>query len=144
MPSSAATGNATAFLKILNQTANPSSSSDISDNLKRLRRLVLTQGIPEDSVDNPSETGIRARVWKLLLRIDRISVEDYFQWVDMGPSEVSAKSKFRNQGVLPGSDIPSLYSQKRYLSNTCYRPEFQGQGPGGHVDSLTGSVCMEE
>lgn len=84
-----------AFLKILNQTSNPPSSSDVSDNLKRLRRLVLTRGIPDDTdtgKDN-SSTQIRARVWKLLLRIDRVSPEDYLRWVDMGPSEVSAKSE---------------------------------------------------
>ncbi|KAJ9119075.1 hypothetical protein QFC22_003566 [Naganishia vaughanmartiniae] len=91
MPSSAASSNVSVFLKILNQTSHPSSSSDISDNLKRLRRLVLTQGIPDDPVDNANETGIRGRVWKLLLRIDQVSAEDYLQWVDMGPSEVSAK-----------------------------------------------------
>lgn len=81
-----------AFLKILNLSSNPTSSSDISDNLKRLRRLVLTRGIPEDSEDGDG-ISIRARVWKLLLRIDRISSEDYLRWVDMGPSEMSAKSK---------------------------------------------------
>ncbi|KAJ9095491.1 hypothetical protein QFC20_006634 [Naganishia adeliensis] len=81
-----------AFFKILNLSSNPTSSSDISDNLKRLRRLVLTRGIPEDSEDEDG-ISIRARVWKLLLRIDRISAEDYLRWVDMGPSEMSAKIK---------------------------------------------------
>lgn len=81
-----------AFLKILNQSTNPASSSDVSDNLKRLRRLVLTRGIPEDS--DQDGISIRARVWKLLLRIDHISAEDYLRWVDMGPSEMSAKSEF--------------------------------------------------
>jgi cell cycle arrest protein BUB2 len=80
-----------AFLKILDQSTNPASSSDISDNLKRLRRLVLTRGIPEDSDEDG--ISIRARVWKLLLRIDHISAEDYLRWVDMGPSEMSAKSE---------------------------------------------------
>lgn len=32
-------------------------------------------------------------MWKLLLRIDQVSAQDYLQWVDMGPSEVSAKSE---------------------------------------------------
>ncbi|KAJ9103277.1 hypothetical protein QFC21_002700 [Naganishia friedmannii] len=93
MPSSSASSSASAFLKILNQTSNPSSSSDISDNLKRLRRLVLTQGIPDDPVDSSVQSGMRARVWKLLLRIDQVSAGDYLQWVDMGPSEVSAKNQ---------------------------------------------------
>lgn len=81
-----------AFLKILNQSSSPATSSEISDNLKRLRRLVLTRGIPEDSEDDQG-IPIRARVWKLLLRIDHISAEDYLRWVDKGPSEMSAKSK---------------------------------------------------
>ncbi|KAI5451676.1 CDC16 protein [Naganishia albida] len=81
-----------AFLKILNQSSNPATSSEISDNLKRLRRLVLTRGIPEDSEDDQG-IPIRARVWKLLLRIDHISAEDYLRWVDKGPSEMSAKIK---------------------------------------------------
>ncbi|GHJ88942.1 hypothetical protein NliqN6_5344 [Naganishia liquefaciens] len=89
------TSDHSAFLKILNQTANPASSSEIADNLKRLRRLVLTRGIPDDT-DGASDDGrssTRARVWKLLLRVDGVSPEEYLRWVDMGPSEVSAKIK---------------------------------------------------
>lgn len=91
----AETSDRSAFLKILDQTSNPASSSDISDNLKRLRRLVLTRGIPDGTErgKDGDDARIRSRVWKLLLRVDHVSPEDYLKWVDMGPSEVSAKSK---------------------------------------------------
>lgn len=106
-----------AFLKILNQTSNPGSSSDISDNLKRLRRLVLTRGIPDDPVAGQDEDGtsIRARVWKLLLRIDRISAEDYLRWVDMGPSEVSAKSKLTTSTMALASRSFDHFGQSRTI-----------------------------
>ncbi|KAJ9101492.1 hypothetical protein QFC19_005143 [Naganishia cerealis] len=113
MPHTTAEPSSTsAFLKILNQTSNPTSSSEISDNLKRIRRLVLTQGIPDESshATSTNQAGIRARVWKLLLRIDQVSAEDYLRWVDMGPSEVSAKSKLMTPSSLPCADI--VYDMK--------------------------------
>jgi cell cycle arrest protein BUB2 len=100
-----------AFLKILNQAANLASSSDVSDNLKRLRRLVLTRGIPDDTTAGEGDNygQIRARVWKLLLRVDRVSPNDYLRWVDMGPSEVSAKSEsFSCLQFIVVADCPIL------------------------------------
>jgi hypothetical protein len=133
-----------AFLKILNQPSNPASSSDISDNLKRLRRLVLTRSIPEDSKDEDG-ISIRARVWKLLLRIDRVSTEEYLRWVDMGPSEMSAKSK--SSALISRccpADPLAAPSQERYLSNSGHGFELQGKSQRGHAHPTVGSIRVEE
>ncbi|KAL7424640.1 CDC16 protein [Cryptotrichosporon argae] len=74
-------------------TAYPSgryrSTSDISDGLKRIRRLILTEGIPEAA----GRPALRPRIWKLMLKVDQLSAEDYLRYVGMGPSAVSAKIK---------------------------------------------------
>ncbi|ADV25121.1 cell cycle arrest protein BUB2 [Cryptococcus gattii E566] len=65
------------------------SSSEISDGLKRIRRIVLTEGIPEVSGRAP----LRPRIWKLMLKVDSLQTEDYLRWVSMGPSSDSQKIK---------------------------------------------------
>ncbi|ODN77115.1 hypothetical protein L202_05647 [Cryptococcus amylolentus CBS 6039] len=64
-------------------------STDIQDGLKRIRRLVLTEGIPEV----PGKPPLRARIWKLMLKVDTLNTEDYLRWVSMGPSSDSHKIK---------------------------------------------------
>lgn len=136
-----------AFLKILNQTSNPASSSDVSDNLKRLRRLVLTRGIPDDTAVGKDDDGgqIRARVWKLLLRVDRVSPDDYLRWVDMGPSEVSAKSEYFSClqfGIVANES--NVISQERYIPNPGDRSQLQGQSPRRHAYPLARGIRVEE
>jgi hypothetical protein len=135
-----------AFLKILNQTSNPASSSDVSDNLKRLRRLVLTRGIPNDTDAGEDDNGgqIRARVWKLLLRIDRVSPDDYLRCVDMGPSEVSAKSEYSCLQFEIVANRSILDSQERYIPNLSDRSQLQGQSPRGHAYPLARGIRLEE
>ncbi|WVQ78877.1 hypothetical protein IAT38_000968 [Cryptococcus sp. DSM 104549] len=65
------------------------SASDISDGLKRIRRIVLTEGIPEI----PGRPALRPRIWKLMLKIDALNAEEYLRWVAMGPSSDSHKIK---------------------------------------------------
>ena len=36
---------------------------------------------------------LRARIWKLMLRVESLHAEDYLKWVAMGPSDVSTKSE---------------------------------------------------
>ncbi|WVO14715.1 hypothetical protein L204_102353 [Cryptococcus depauperatus] len=64
-------------------------SSEISDGLKRIRRIVLTEGIPEIS----GRPALRPRIWKLMLRVEGLQAEDYLRWVSMGPSSDSHKIK---------------------------------------------------
>ncbi|UOH84838.1 hypothetical protein LQV05_001653 [Cryptococcus neoformans] len=64
------------------------SSSEISDGLKRIRRIILTEGIPEV----PGRLPLRPRIWKLLLKVDSLQTEDYLRWVSMGPSSDSHKT----------------------------------------------------
>ncbi|WWD05640.1 hypothetical protein V865_003721 [Kwoniella europaea PYCC6329] len=65
------------------------STSEISDGLKRIRRIVLTEGIPEV----PGKPSLRPKIWKLMLRVDNLNAEDYLRWVSMGPSSDSHKIK---------------------------------------------------
>ncbi|RSH94798.1 hypothetical protein EHS25_004604 [Saitozyma podzolica] len=70
-------------------TSRHRSSSEISDGLKRIRRSVLTEGIPEVH-GRPS---LRPRIWKLMLKVESLNTEDYLRYVSMGPSDVSTKIK---------------------------------------------------
>ncbi|WVR03724.1 hypothetical protein IAU60_000719 [Kwoniella sp. DSM 27419] len=63
------------------------STSEISDGLKRIRRTVLTEGIPEVAGRPP----LRPKIWKLMLKVDTLHADDYMRWVSMGPSSDSHK-----------------------------------------------------
>lgn len=65
------------------------STSETQDRLKRLRRIILTEGIAEPPVGLPD---LRPRIWKLLFGVDKLGSEKYLQYVARGPSSVSAKS----------------------------------------------------
>lgn len=121
MPTSVPASTSDDYLRLLSKpgqiasssSAGPS-SSEISDSLKRLRRLILVEGIPEDAtLDSvgcrrceipPScpklarscQGSTRARVWKILLQIgpEDLGSRDYLEYVSRGPSEVSAKSEW--------------------------------------------------
>lgn len=80
------------FSKILNYL-KPSSRSRATggpdDGAKKLRRLILVDGIPS-SVD-PT---LRPRIWKMLLRVNDLSADDFLRYVARGPCEV--REKIRN------------------------------------------------
>ncbi|KAJ4468321.1 rab domain-containing cell division control protein [Lentinula aciculospora] len=63
--------------------------NDDDSNLKKLRRMILVEGIP--STADPS---LRPRIWKILLRVNDISASSYLQYVSRGPCEV--REKIRN------------------------------------------------
>ncbi|KAJ3749215.1 bub2 protein [Lentinula detonsa] len=90
---SAATAHS--FNKILSKPKYSSKSrssgadSDDDSNLKKLRRLILVEGIP--STADPT---LRPRIWKILLRVNDISADSYLQYVSRGPCEV--REKIRN------------------------------------------------
>ncbi|KAJ3727148.1 TBC-domain-containing protein [Lentinula raphanica] len=90
---SAATAHS--FNKILSKPKYSSKSrssvvdNDDDSNLKKLRRLILVEGIP--STADPT---LRPRIWKILLRVNNISADTYLQYVSRGPCEV--REKIRN------------------------------------------------
>ncbi|WWC68523.1 uncharacterized protein I206_102452 [Kwoniella pini CBS 10737] len=77
------------LLNPLSLTGRHRSTSDISDGLKKIRRIVLTEGIPEV----PNRPALRPKIWKLMLKVDNLNAEDYLRWVSMGPSSDSHKIK---------------------------------------------------
>lgn len=79
------------FNKVLNQPKSSKSkrSGDVDDSLKKLRRMILVEGIP--STIDPT---LRPRIWKILLRVEDISAETFLQYVSRGPCEV--REKIRN------------------------------------------------
>ncbi|KAF7419456.1 hypothetical protein PC9H_002046 [Pleurotus ostreatus] len=89
---STAAAAAHSFNKLLNQpkTASRSrGSADPEDSLKKLRRLILVDGIPS-SID-PT---LRPRIWKILLRVTDVSADLFLKYVSRGPCEV--REKIRN------------------------------------------------
>ncbi|WVQ64999.1 uncharacterized protein L199_003169 [Kwoniella botswanensis] len=79
----------TSLLNPLALSGRHRSTSEISDGLKRIRRIVLTEGIPEV----PGKPSLRPKIWKLMLKVDNLNAEDHLRWVSMGPSSDSHKIK---------------------------------------------------
>ncbi|TFK86043.1 bub2 protein [Polyporus arcularius HHB13444] len=80
------------FNKILNQFKTASkarSAADMEEATKKLRRLILVDGIP--SAVDPT---LRPRIWKVLLRVRDVSAESFLEYVGRGPCEV--REKIRN------------------------------------------------
>ncbi|KAF9070900.1 bub2 protein [Rhodocollybia butyracea] len=70
---------------------------DDDSNLKKLRRMILVEGIPSSaaSIDPPAiDPTLRPRIWKILLRVNDVSANTYLQYVSRGPCEV--REKIRN------------------------------------------------
>ncbi|KAH9945905.1 bub2 protein [Epithele typhae] len=91
-PDPSAVASAHSFNKILNQykTATKArSAADMEESTKKLRRLILVDGIP--SAVDPS---LRPRIWKVLLRVREISAPAFLEYVGRGPCEV--REKIRN------------------------------------------------
>ena len=97
-----------ALLPLLTPTNRHRTSSEISDGLKRIRRLVLTEGIPEvvsrgrlamslqllvpGLTGQDGQTPLRPKIWKLMLKVDKLDSHEYLRYVSLGPSSVSNKS----------------------------------------------------
>ncbi|KAH9001780.1 TBC-domain-containing protein [Lactarius akahatsu] len=81
-----------AFNKIL---SNPKLSSktrtpeDVEENVKKLRRLILIEGIP-----SKTDPTLRYRIWKILLRVTDLPAKTFVEYVARGPCEV--REKIRN------------------------------------------------
>lgn len=76
--------------KLLSQAAHKfRNESDIHHGLKKLRRLILVNGLARD---NPAEEiNMRRIVWKLLLSVHHISAQEYISVVTLGRSRVYDK-----------------------------------------------------
>ncbi|CCM00479.1 uncharacterized protein FIBRA_02513 [Fibroporia radiculosa] len=91
-PSSSASAAAHSFNKILNQFKHSSklrTALDVEDSIKKLRRLILVDGIP-----SAADSTLRPRIWKILLRVQDISADTFLEYVARGPCEV--REKIRN------------------------------------------------
>ncbi|KAJ8457478.1 hypothetical protein ONZ45_g18297 [Pleurotus djamor] len=90
MSSAAATAHS--FNKLLNQPNSASrsrGSADPDEGIKKLRRLILVDGIP--SAVDPT---LRPRIWKILLRVNDVPADLFLEYVSRGPCEV--REKIRN------------------------------------------------
>ncbi|KAK0226408.1 bub2 protein [Armillaria novae-zelandiae] len=88
---SSSTATAHSFARLLNQPkiSSKSRSGEVDDGTKKLRRMILVDGIP--SATDPT---LRPRIWKILLRINDLSADTYLKYVARGPCEV--REKIRN------------------------------------------------
>jgi len=76
------------FSKILNQSSKRS-TKDVEESIKKLRRLILIEGIPSGA-----DSTLRYRIWKILLRVSELPAETFLDYVARGPCEV--REKIRN------------------------------------------------
>ncbi|KAI0672982.1 bub2 protein [Trametes maxima] len=89
---SSAAATAHSFSKILDKYKSASkarSVSDMEEATKKLRRLILVDGIPSDV-----DPTLRPRIWKVLLRVRDVSADAFLEYVGRGPCEV--REKIRN------------------------------------------------
>ncbi|KAF8918064.1 rab-GTPase-TBC domain-containing protein [Mucidula mucida] len=80
------------FAKILSQpkfSSKSRASGEYDDGTKKLRRMILTEGIPSDQ-----DPTLRPRIWKILLRINDLKADTYLDYVARGPCDV--REKIRN------------------------------------------------
>jgi len=92
MASSNTTNTVAAFNKILNGPKLQRSNrtvGDVHDGIKRLRRLILVEGIPSDA-----DITLRPRVWKILLAVNDVSADEFAGYVARGACSV--REKIRN------------------------------------------------
>lgn len=110
--SSQAAAIAHSFTKVLNQHKHSSklrSATEVEDSVKKLRRLILVDGIPSsvvrlsfahplsgliDSFAFIQDSTLRPRIWKILLRVQNVSSDLFLEYVARGPCEV--REKIRN------------------------------------------------
>jgi len=81
-----------AFNKILSQpklSSKTRSPDDVEESVKKLRRLILIEGIP-----SKADPTLRHRIWKILLRVNDLPAETFLEYVARGPCEV--REKIRN------------------------------------------------
>lgn len=109
---SSVASTAHSFNKILNQPRLSSKSrqaGDVDEAIKKLRRLILVDGIPSSvvrlsywnnvlymfAITDLQDPTLRPRIWKILLRVNQdLSAETFLQYVSRGPCEV--REKIRN------------------------------------------------
>ncbi|KAF8266595.1 TBC-domain-containing protein [Lactarius quietus] len=81
-----------AFNKILSHpklSSKSRSSDDVEESVKKLRRLILIEGIP-----SKTDPTLRYRIWKILLRVTDLPAKTFLEYVARGPCEV--REKIRN------------------------------------------------
>jgi len=81
-----------AFNKILSHpklSSKSRASDDVEENVKKLRRLILIEGIP-----SKADPTLRHRIWKILLRVTDLPAKTFLEYVARGPCEV--REKIRN------------------------------------------------
>ncbi|EIW60113.1 bub2 protein [Trametes versicolor FP-101664 SS1] len=89
---SSAVAAAHSFNKILDRyksTSKTRSAADVEEATKKLRRLILVDGIPSEV-----DPTLRPRIWKVLLHVRDMSAGAFLEYVGRGPCEV--REKIRN------------------------------------------------
>jgi hypothetical protein len=75
----------TFFLK---QTEGNKNSSKLDDNLNKLRKMILLNGLPPETDEErqtaQSKLSLRAKVWLILLRVKKVDTAKYTKLVEKG------------------------------------------------------------
>ncbi|KAJ1553909.1 hypothetical protein HK096_005856, partial [Nowakowskiella sp. JEL0078] len=71
------------------------SDREMRESLKKLRNLILKNGLPSDAgfAPDPTRCSLRGRVWKVLLGIYKVSALEYVTLVERGKCDVFHKIK---------------------------------------------------
>lgn len=88
-PSTSDTARSFNKILALPRSSKVRSAADLHEAVKKLRRLILVDGIP--SATDPS---LRPRIWKILLGVTELPASTFLEYVSRGPCEV--REKIRN------------------------------------------------
>ena len=92
------------FIDLLNYRSNERvSDMEIEEKSKKLRRLIVSYGIPTD------EPSLRPLIWKLLLKVYKLDSSNYLRLISKGRSKVA--DKIRNDASR------TLKSDAKFQSN---------------------------
>lgn len=88
-PSTSDTARSFNKILALPRSSKVRSAADLNEAVKKLRRLILVDGIP--SATDPT---LRPRIWKILLGVTELPASTFLEYVSRGPCEV--REKIRN------------------------------------------------
>lgn len=88
-PSTSDTARSFNKILALPRSSKVRSAADLHEAVKKLRRLILVDGIP--SATDPT---LRPRIWKILLGVTELPASTFLEYVSRGPCEV--REKIRN------------------------------------------------
>lgn len=100
--------------------------ANVAHCLYDLRKLILVEGLPDELPREHQEfgkkSGLRARVWKILLRVDKLDAERYIQLVEKGAYKGRKSRVYRD---IRADTKRTFASDVKFIQRLCGEPDVQ-------------------